>query len=216
MSTTQFPQIFVKLHTSDKPLLEMQKRIEKLMLIQMWVGKASAMFERYFRILDQIDRETDPVKKGLHIEELEMCFMTSVSYYLRGFLNQKGSLNIEINNVTDDEDLRKTYWFLMDLRNDEYVHWKGARSSLTVKYSFLYLTANQCEFAKEVQANFKDKVGPSENTESFRSLFKVTKEYLEKRRHQEIEALRNRFAKPEVIMNSNLLNENDEPIFKKT
>lgn len=207
--------IYVELKTEDKPLLEMQKRIEKLMLMGIWVSKASSLFERYFRVLDLNNTEKDQLKSGINIEEIEICFMSSISFFLRCFLNQKGSLSIEINNVTKDQMLRDTYQNLMDLRNDEYVHWKGARSQLSVKYSFAATTPSNCEFAKTVQANYSEKVGPDGESDSIRRLFATTIAYIEDRRNKELEAMRTRLAKPEAWRETNFYNDDGEPIIKR-
>jgi ParB-like chromosome segregation protein Spo0J len=64
--------MFVTLRTEDRALRDLQKRIDKLSLIQLWVMKASALFERYIRNLDLLDAESDSVKRGLLVEEIKM------------------------------------------------------------------------------------------------------------------------------------------------
>ncbi|ASD64244.1 hypothetical protein [Bdellovibrio bacteriovorus] len=206
---------YVTLKTNDRPLIEMNKRIEKLTLMEIWVMKASSLFERYHRLLDQNDKETDKVKIGINIEEIDICFMSSVSYFLRCFLNQKGSLNLEINNVTADASQRATYQMLMDLRNDEYVHWKGARSKIAIKYSFAAPTPTTCEFARTVQADYSETVGPDQNSDQIRTLFRTTLEYINSRRLQELDAMRQRLSKAEAWPTTNFYNHNGDPVIKK-
>lgn len=208
--------IYVSLKTEDISLLDMNKRIEKLTLMDVWLAKAASLFERYYRVLEENNKETDKVKMGLKIEEMDICFMASVSYFLRCFLNQKGSLNLEINHVTTDSSLRDTYKKLMDLRNDEYVHWKGARSTILVKYSFAAITVTTCEFAKTIQANYSETIGPVQQPEQIRALFRVTQKYIDDRRSKELAAMRRQLLKKEVWLTTNFYNDNGEPVIKKS
>lgn len=208
--------IFVTLKTGDKALQNLQKRIDKLCLIQIWVMRASALFERYLRTLDQVEMEPDSVKRGILIEEIDICFMSAVSYFLRGFLEQDGSFKLEIKDVTGDSKLRDTYKLLMDLRNDEYVHWKGARSNAFATYSFKSDGGQQCEFAKEIQTNFSESVGPAQNTEEMRELFKVTLQFIENKRNQDLEKMRQRLSAADAWPTTELLNDNGESIIKRS
>lgn len=209
-------EIYVSLKTEDIPLKEMNKKIEKLTLMEIWVVKATSLFERYHRVLDLNEKETDKVKMGVNIEEIDICFMSSVSYFLRCFLNQKGSLNLEINHVTTDFLLRETYKMLMDLRNDEYVHWKGARSRVSVKYSFAAPTPTTCEFARSVQADYSETVGPDQESDKIRSLFQATLKYINERRLQELVVMRQRLSKAEAWPTTDFYDESGESIIKKT
>lgn len=208
--------IFVTLQTEDLKLKDLQKRIDKISLIQIWIMKASALFERYFRTLDLLNVETDSVKRGLLVEEIEVYFMSSVSYFLRSFLSQKGSYSLEIKNVTDDSKLRAVYEMLMALRNEEYVHWKGARSTVSVKYSFRALSDVQCEFAKDIQTNFSDTVGPAQQSDEIRQLFKATLQFIDQRRNKDLEKMRERLTYGEPWQTTQLLNDKGEAIIKKS
>lgn len=208
-------EIFVSLKSSDPKILDIQKRIDKLSLIQIWVMKAFALFNRYLKTLDVLDVESDSVKRGLLIEEIDICFMSATSYFLRSFLNQRGSLNLEINSVTKDQKLRDVYKMLMDLRNDEYVHWKGARSSATVLYSFSMISSTDCEFGKTVQVAFNETVGPAQQASEMRELFEATLKYIEERRAAEIGKIRVYLAKAETWDSTELLNEQNLPVIIK-
>lgn len=207
--------IFVTLKTEDIPLLDMHKRIEKITLMEIWVQKAFSLFERYHRVLDLNDSETDKAKTGINIEEIDICFMSSVSYFIRCFLNQRNSLSLEINKVTTDQTLRDTYKILMDLRNDEYVHWKGARSKTSIKYSFAAPSPTVYEFATNMRADYSETIGPDQNSDQIRSLYRTTLEYLKSRRLKELDAMRQRLAKAEAWSTTNFLNDRGEPIIKK-
>lgn len=207
---------FVSIASTDTAIIDIQKRIDKISLIQIWVLKALALLERYLKTLDVLEVESDSAKRGVLIEEIDICYMSSISYFLRSFLHQKRSYCLEIKLVTADPILRETFRKLMDLRNDEFVHWKGARSTASVKYSFTVVSATQFDFAKDVQINFADKVGPDELAVDVRKLFEATLHHIELLRGKEIDKLRLRLAKPEVWQTTNFLNEAGEPIIKKS
>jgi hypothetical protein len=209
-------KFFVTLKTEDKALLNLQKRIDKLCLIQIWIMKASVLFDRYLRTLDLVSRESDSVKAGLLIEEIDICFMSSVSYFLRGFLDQGGSFKLEIKDVTTDAQAKETYKFLMDLRNDEYVHWKGARSNAYAKYSFKPLINDQYEFAKEIETQFNETVGPAQKALEIKELYNTTLKYIEYRRDQDLKKMRQRLSLPETWASTDLLNDNGKSIINRS
>lgn len=207
---------YVVLKTEDRALQNLQNRIEKLSLIQLWLMKSMALLDRYLRQLNYLDTETDSVKRGILIEEIDVCFMSSVSYFFRCFLDQQGT-SLKIKELTSDQDLRDVYAFLRALRDDEYTHWKGHRSHVSVTYSFKTISNSQCEFAKDIhiQVHFNDSIGPEQRFEEIKRLYDVSLKYVEARRDRDLVKMRERLALAETWQVTNLYNSAGEPIIKR-
>ena len=141
---------FVRLESDEKHIQSLKNQIEKYALMSYWVSKSESLFDAYLSNLDMLSNETDSVRRGELIRDLESYFMSSILTYMRCFSSQT-STYLEINHVTKDKDLRSCYSEMHTLRNHEFVHWQGERSKLTVQYSFNYKPNNQCEFAEQIQ-----------------------------------------------------------------
>lgn len=208
------PVCFIKMKSTDELVVRLQEQIEKSMLLSMWIGKAVALLDRYVETLNKLDRESDSVGRGILIEALEAQFMSAIILYHRCFVDQP-SMHLEINKVTNDERLRHVYREIESLRNDEFIHWKGIRSNLSVMYSFEVVALNQVKFAEQVQGQFSDSIGPGPVVAPFRELFLVTGRYVDQRRNEILDKLRNHISKADIFLKCQFLNENDESVIRK-
>lgn len=211
---TQSPVGFIKIVSTDKLVVRLQEQIEKSILLNMWIGKAVALLDRYVETLDKLDREADSVGRGILIEALESHFMSAIILYHRCFVDQP-SMHLEINKVTNDDRLRQVYKEIESLRNDEFIHWKGIRSNLSVSYSFEAVASNQVKFAEQVQGHFSDSIGPGPAVAPFKELFLVTGKYVEQRRNEILDKLRSHISKEDVFLKCQFLNENGESVIRK-
>lgn len=208
------PVGFIKIESTDDLVLKLQSQIEKSLLLNMWLGKAIALLDRYIETLDKLDHEPDSVMRGKLIEALEAQFMSSIILYHRCFVDQP-SMHLEINKVTSDDRLRLFYREIEQLRNDEFIHWKGVRSKISVRYSIEVNGPSEIKFAEQVHGHFFDSIGPGMEAAPFKELFIVTNNYVEQRRNEIVDKLRAHISKPEVFMKCKFLNGNNESIFKE-
>ncbi|MBK9324403.1 MAG: hypothetical protein IPM97_15875 [Bdellovibrionaceae bacterium] len=85
-------------------------------------------------------------------------------------------MHLEINKVTSDDRLRSFYREIEQLRNDEFIHWKGVRSKISIRYSIEVIGPSEIKFAEQVQAHLSDSIGPGMDVAPFKDLFTVTKQ----------------------------------------
>lgn len=206
-------RIFVHVTSTDKTVSNYLKVIDKVSLLDLWVAKAKAYLDSYFQLLYSSDNEKDEIVRGKIIHDIESHFMTSVSYYLRCFLDQTGS-RLVINDVTKDVKLREYFHHIMNLRNGEFVHWDGVRSNMKVAYSFDVLDDKSAAFGLELQMSYSDKIGPGEGV-LLNELYTVTSEHIINKRNKTLEKLRAIFQNDEARSKTSLLNDAGESIFKK-
>ena len=204
---------FISVVSQDKVADKILGQIQKLSTISIWIMKARALLDEYRLDLSRLDLERDSVQMGKLIQAGESHFMTSVSYYLRCFLNQP-TLYLQIEQVTNDPNLVACYRELMELRNDEFVHWKGVRSTVAVTYSVEVVNLNQFDFAKDLNVAYSDKIGPSNEAEMVAELYVTTLSYVENRRNELLGKLRTVLSQPDVFLKTQFLNENGESIIK--
>lgn len=210
----EHPTIFVSINSTDKLINKLKRQIEKLCHIELWVMKSLALLDKYLSTLDKLDQETDKVEMGHLIQDSEVYYMSCITTYLRCFLNQN-SLHLKIKDVTSEKELRDCYFDLMSLRNDEYVHWKGVNSQLSVTYSFKAVDLKTIELAKDINISFQQSFGPKENTDLIKQLFQETIKHIKKKRDSAITKVREHLKSPEVFSNSELLNQNGDSVIKK-
>jgi hypothetical protein len=205
---------FIKIVSQDSKVQYLQGRIEKSILLALWVDKAMALLERYMTTLNHLDQEIDSVKRGVLIEALEAYFMSSIILYHRCFVDQP-SMHLEIKKVTQDVNLRKTYQEIEKLRNDEFIHWKGIRSAILVKYSFEPVSQVEVKFAENIHAQFKDSIGPGIDVIPFKNLYQETAKYIERKRIETLDTLRKCLGKEEVFEKCQFLNDINESVIQK-
>lgn len=205
---------FVQVRSSDKAVANLLSQIDKLSIIQIWLMKAQALLLAYREDLNAMDLETDPLRRGKLIQSFEAHFMSSVSFYLRCFLDQP-TLRLHIEQITNDSNLIRVHKGLLDLRHDEFVHWKGVRSNIAVTYSLEVLGPSEIKFAENINLAFSDKVGPNRDADEVASLYAHVEKEVQRLREQKISKLRARLAEPAVFAASDLLNENGESILKR-
>ncbi len=208
------PKCFVKIENDDKLVRKLQAQIEKSFLLGMWLGKALALLDRYCSTLNQLDKEPDTVDRGILIESLEARFMASVLLFHRCFTNQP-SMYLEINKITTDERLKGVFRDVETLRHDEFIHWKGVRSEITVRYSFEAVSGTQVKFAEELQGHYSESIGPGIDASPLRELYSVCIKYVEQKRNESLEKLRKHLATPEVFLKSQFLNEYGMSVIQK-
>lgn len=201
---------FVTIKSSDSLVNKLNSQIEKTFHLELWVMKAQSLLEKYLRTMDLNDAEQDPVKKGHLIQDLESYFMSSVNIFLRCFLEQS-SMRLNINEITSDKDLRACFHELMRLRNDEYVHWKGLRTSFSVQYEFMPVGTAQVEFAKSLKANYQEQIGPSNNVDLIKKLYSETNLKIAAKRDLSVGKLRRHiFTSEEVCSGIELISDDGE------
>jgi hypothetical protein len=133
---TSNQQFLVKIKSNDKAIIKKQEIIEKKCHFEIWIGKAIFLLDKYMDTLNSLDLEQDPTQRGIKIQDLECYFMTSICLFLRCFMDCNRSHHLKIGGVTKDRDLHYCYHSLKELRDDEYVHWKGLRSKIDIKCNF--------------------------------------------------------------------------------
>lgn len=207
---------FVTIKSSDKLVNKLNSQIEKTFHLELWVMKAQALLDKYMKTLDENDKEQDPVKKGHLIQDLEVYFMSSVNIFLRCFLEQS-NMRLNINEITTDKDLRACYHELMTLRNDEYVHWKGLRTNFSVQYEFMPVGTGEVEFAKNLQANYQEQIGPGDKVDLIKKLYDETILKIAAKRNLAVDKLRQHiFTSEEVCGGIELIcNDGEVTRFKK-
>jgi hypothetical protein len=193
------PKIFIQIVSEDKQVQKLQNQIEKSFLLGIWVGKAIALLDRYLKTLNSLSNEEDPVQGGLKIEACEAYFMSSIIFFHRCFVDQP-TMHLQIEQVTTDEVLRQTYSDILNLRNDEFIHWKGTRSNISVSYSFEVLSSTSVKFAEQLNGSFSDSIGPGLDVEPLRQLYLVTAKYIEDRRNVILDRLRSRISNHEAFL----------------
>jgi len=208
------PKCFVTIESEDKLARKLQTQIEKSFLLSMWLGKALALLDRFCSTLDQLDKEPDSVERGILIESLKASFMASVLLFHRCFTNQP-SMYLEIDKITTDERLKGIFCDVETLRHDEFIHWKGIRSKITVRYSFEAVSATQVKFAEELQGHYSESIGPGIDASPLRELYSVCIKYVEQKRNESLEKLRKHLATPEVFLKSQFLNEYGMSVIQK-
>lgn len=207
------PKCFITIQSQDSIIQKLQAQIEKSLLLNMWIDKADALLNRYIQTLDELDVETDGVRRGIKIEACESYFMSSIIHFHRCFVDQP-TMHLQIEQVTDDGQLRDCYAEVLALRNHEFIHWKGFRSSIEVAYSFEPINPTQVNLAEKIQGQFKDSIGPKIDIAPLRKLYKATSDYVEQRRLTVLAKMRQRLADHEAFMKTQFLNENGESVIK--
>lgn len=207
---------FVTMKTEETLLINLEKLLIKIHHFKMWINKSEAYLNQYLDTLDQIENEPDSVKKGHLIASLEAYFMTSVSLFYRCFLTQHG-MHLKFKDVSKDAQLQQWFKAIETLRHDEFVHWKGLSSSISLKYSFSCPGENQVEFAKELQVNYSYSLGPpTQKSGDFRAILKATSDHLQQKEQKTLADLRTALSKTENWKTTNFLNKNGEPIIKRS
>lgn len=138
------------MQSADSVVSKYQKQIDKLTLMLMWTWQAGGLLEAYKKRLDDLTPTTDKQESGRTIQDCEAYAISSVNFFLRCFRDQP-STYLEIEKVTGDPELLTCYKEIDKLRNDEHVHWKGAMTALTVRYSFEQDDPRSITFAQEIQ-----------------------------------------------------------------
>jgi hypothetical protein len=208
------PKCFIRIESEDQLVKKLQTQIEKSFLLGMWLGKAVGLLDRYCETLDQLDTEADSIQRGILIESLEARFMASVLLFHRCFSDQP-SMHLEIDKITNDERLTRVFRDVETLRHDEFIHWKGIRSEISVRYSFEAVSAKQCNFAEELQGHYSESIGPGIDAAPLRELYSVCIKYVEQKRNEILEKLRKHLATPEIFLKSQFLNESGQSVIRK-
>ncbi len=208
----------VKIKSKDRRVIKKQEIIERKCHFELWVRKAIVLLDKYRSSLNSLDCEQDPVQRGIKIQDIECYFMTSVSLFLRCFMDCNGCHHLKIGGVTKDRDLHFCYASLKELRDDEYVHWKGLRSKIDVN---CYFNINSIE-NKLTPCNplfhldYEDKIGPKDNekagVDKIKELYNVTLNYINDSRNKEYNDMLLILNKNEVFNNTEFLNKNDESL----
>lgn len=202
----------VSIVSTNKKVQAILAQIEKYMIMYIWVQKALALLQDYKATLDGLTKDTDPVIAGKLLQSAEAYFMTSVSLYLRCFLDQEKT-KLQINDLTTDASLIECYNELMKLRHDEFVHWKGLRSS--IQCSFVLTVENEHSFKiqETINAKYNDSMG-FYSTDKIKTLFEETLKHIDKKRMKMIPAIHSVLLEPNWPEHTNFLEEDGNPLFK--
>ena len=215
---TSFKEISVTIKSKDKKVNQKLLRIEKLSLFQYWISKALPLLENYKTTLYSLDNEKDPQVAGVKVQHIECYLMTSISLFIRCFLDQNGT-KLQITNITNDQRLIQTYNLIKNIRDHEYVHWKGERSKIKINYNFILTEASMQpkvpNFNIEYNENEELKEEDKLNIDEIKNLYKETLSYIEKDRNKTYIDMLNIFQNDEIRSKSSLLDNNGESIFKK-
>jgi len=198
--------VYVKLKTDDPAVLRLHGQVEKLSLLHLWLLKAMALLQEYLTTLDSLDPKEDKVATGKQIQACESYMIAAVNLFLRCFHDQP-STHLEIDDVTKDAGLLACYKEICELRNDEFVHWKGLRTELTVRYQFEHIDRKTIEFAKDIQVLYSEHLGPPQDVDGVKELFRVTAQYVERRRDATRDKLRSYLAQGDNLLRTKLIDE---------
>jgi hypothetical protein len=205
---------YVTMQTKDDLSAKLHQQIEKLSMLLLWVWKASALLDQYLTTIDRLTPGTGKDLAGRLIQESESYIMASVTTFLRCFLDQP-STHLRIREVTTDNGLLACFQEISSLRNDGFVHWKGSRSELTVKYSYESIDPKTISFAETLEISCNEEIGPPQDTEALKSLYGATADHIENRRRELLEKLRKRFATTDALLMTQLLDEHGRSVIKR-
>lgn len=206
-------EVLVSIRSTHYNIKKLLEQIEKLSIFELWIRKAQSFLEAYNEKCSEIDKEQDSLKKGFIIQDCESSFATSVHTYLRCFLDQHG-FHLEINKLTDDEGLLECYRKIESLRHDEFVHWKGLRSTVNVKY-FFEQKADGIYFTGKMDISFSDSIGPHQSIDNLRKLYAATLSYVDKERGIRVGKILKHLENPDAFAQTAIETSDGKPLFPK-
>ena len=170
------------------------EQIDKLSLLWVWIAKAAVLLDEYLVTLNGLSSIADQKEIGRKIQECECYIMSSVTIYLRCFLDQQAT-HLNIDEITKDGRLRKCFDEMLQLRHDEFVHWKGLRSRTQALYTLSQFERNNVKFEDSIETAYEEDIGPPQDVQSMKELFRLSGDYVLRRR---VEILR----KLEAVLSS--------------
>ncbi len=198
-------KVFVRPETKNKAVNNLIMRIEKLTSIYSWLSKSAQYLELYKRTLDESDKSDDEAIRYMGLVNCEAYFMTAVMLYTRCYRDRQKGPMLRFGDITKEAELTNCHNKLETLRHDEYVHWKGLRSSLKVYYSFEQVDNKIAKFAQDMHVEFKEKLGPDSDYVIVHRLFDEVMKYVSLQRIKLLKKMEKIFEKDEVRSVTRLL-----------
>ncbi|MFW7382306.1 MAG: hypothetical protein ACOH5I_26145 [Oligoflexus sp.] len=190
-------QYKIRLATKDKQLRKTIERLEKICVLQWWVSKSLAFIAQYEKTLEDLDKSSDKGERGILIERCEALLTSSISLYLRCFQDQP-SYHLKITDVTSDRRLKNFFKSIKDLRDHEFVHWKGWRSSMTVSFNMTATSPSEITISNRFNIGLNDKMGVDCNS-TYKELLQVTANYLQAQVDKSFSSVTSRIKDHSVI-----------------
>ncbi|RYZ77708.1 MAG: hypothetical protein EOP05_00780 [Proteobacteria bacterium] len=204
---------FVEIKSRDLGTSNLLLNIEKTLMLQQWIEKAKLHLIDYHSAFEKADPNIDYGQNQL-VRAAEAHYLASVTTYLRCYQDQP-SYYLHINDVTANDELKTLHQELYKLRNDEFVHWKGIRSSVKALYSVEPIDAHTVAFAEKMRGSFQETIGPEANTGKTEELFSATLSYIESVRYSMQAKLRKRLERRDVFEATTFIDTFGQPVFRR-